>query len=220
MAYRCVTTTVGGFVQQLAVSYLRNGYWFYVPGCVPDGKDPAAIDRKLIERYEIDLSKWARARRKRLGVAGVQYLRFERFFLLLATHGRHRFFEEEANVLRDARRHPITFAGYSISHRGGKPRVRIERFEFQLLLAHFLELAVHRSADAIEAELLGLPFEPYEGVRRQLLYVLEAVNRRRRTAGYAPVPVTAIRLRRRTYRPFDPGQPLAGWSALRAGDPG
>src|SRR5438105_2482186 len=93
--YRCEATTVEGFVQQLAVSYLKNRYWFYVPGEVPDGKDPKAVDEKLLVRYEIDMSKWAKARRKRRGIAKLQYLRFERTFVLLATAGEHPFFTEE-----------------------------------------------------------------------------------------------------------------------------
>src|SRR6266478_807211 len=30
--YRCEARSVEGFVPQLAVSYVRNGYFFYVPG--------------------------------------------------------------------------------------------------------------------------------------------------------------------------------------------
>src|SRR5262245_16793792 len=93
--YRSEATSVEGFVQQRAVSYLGNGYWFYVTGEIPEGKDPAKVDEKLLARYRIDLSKWARARRKRAGFANLQYIRFERFFVLLATHGVHPFFEEE-----------------------------------------------------------------------------------------------------------------------------
>ena len=62
--YRCEVTTVAGFVQQLAVSYLVHGYWFYVTGRIPKHKDPRRVDEKLIARYGIDLSKWSRARRK------------------------------------------------------------------------------------------------------------------------------------------------------------
>ena len=61
--YRCVTTSVEGFVQQVAVQYLRHAYWFYVAGKIPDGKDPAAVDVKLIKKYGIDVSRWDRARR-------------------------------------------------------------------------------------------------------------------------------------------------------------
>ncbi len=92
MGYRCEATSVAGFVQQLAVSYVRNGYWFYVTGRIPARKDPRAVDAKLIERYEIGLSKWTKYRRSREGQAKVQYLRYQRFFVLLATHGTQRFF--------------------------------------------------------------------------------------------------------------------------------
>src|SRR5215210_3660617 len=98
--YRCEVSTIEGFIQQLAVGYVSRGYFFYVTGRVPCGKDPRFIDQKLIEKYGIDLSPWARARRKRAGMANLQYVRFEDFFVLLATHGRHRFFEEEAKVIR------------------------------------------------------------------------------------------------------------------------
>lgn len=202
--YRAVATSIGGFVQQLAVAYLRNGYWFYVAGYVPPAKDPAAVDRKLIERYEIARSKWSRARRKKEGLANLQYLRFERFFLLLATHGKHRFFEDEAKCLRDARRQPITFAGYSIGHRCGRPHVRVERLEHRLVRDRLLRLALVLPTEALEREFMRLPFEPYAPVRRQLLALRRAVNWRRKLAGLEPVPVTCIRLRRRIYRPFEP----------------
>ena len=95
MAYRCVATSVAGFVQQLAVACLAHGYWFYVVGRVPPGKDPADVDRKLINRYAIDQSKWPRARAKRAGRARVRYLRFDRYFILMATRGEHPFFAEK-----------------------------------------------------------------------------------------------------------------------------
>ena len=46
--YRCEVTSVEGLVQQLAVSCLANGYWFYVTGTVPPHKDRRAVDAKLI----------------------------------------------------------------------------------------------------------------------------------------------------------------------------
>src|SRR5262245_44493132 len=94
--YRCAATSVAGFIQQLAVAYVGGGYWYYVTGSVPERKDPRVVDEKLVARYGIGLSKWARARRKQAGWASVQYIRHQRFFVLLATHGKHRFFEEEA----------------------------------------------------------------------------------------------------------------------------
>src|SRR3954463_15579288 len=95
MEYRCVATSLEGFVQQLAVAYIAHGYYFYVTGFVPEGKDPEAIDRKLLDKYGIRLSKFSRYRRKALGQASIQYLRFERFFVLIATHGKHLFFLDD-----------------------------------------------------------------------------------------------------------------------------
>src|SRR5262245_22554809 len=94
LAYRCEIETIGGFVQQLAVGYLAHGYFFYVWGIVPDGKDPRRVDEKLVSKYGLAVSKWVRARRKRAGLANIAYLRHRRFFVLVATHGAHPFFEE------------------------------------------------------------------------------------------------------------------------------
>jgi len=169
--YRCVATSVEGCVQQVAVQYLRHGYWFYVAGCIPKEKDPIAVDAKLINKYGIDVSRWERARRKRIGLANMQYIRYERFFLLMATHGMHRFFEEEASQFRDARRVSIKFAGYSLSHRNGLVCVRIEQNEYARFKAGFLEMACRRTTETLAAEFGGIRFVPYAPVRQQLLQV-------------------------------------------------
>jgi hypothetical protein len=91
MEYRCEATSVAGFVQQLAVAYVGRGYLFYVTGEIPERKDPHGIDEKLIAKYGLAVGKTARARRKAAGFANVQYLRYRRAFVLLATHGEHPF---------------------------------------------------------------------------------------------------------------------------------
>lgn len=214
MGYRCEAMSVGGFVQQLAVAYLRNGYWFYAAGAVPPRKDPREVDAKLVEKYQIGASKWARARRKRAGEANLQYLRFDRFFLLLATAGRHRFFEEEAGVVRDARRRAIAFLGYSVSYRAGHPHVRIAREQYLEIKAYLVEVAPSRSAGVLERAIHGLPFEPYAPVRRQFFEILRAVNRRRAEAGLEQLSPACVRTRRRVCRPFGGDE-----DAERAGRP-
>jgi hypothetical protein len=210
MPYNCEAATLAGFVQQLAVAYVAKGYWFYVTGRIPLHKAPAEIDRKLIERYGIELSVWARARRKRSGHASVQYLRHERFFVLLATHGRHPLFEAEATV-RDIRREPVKYGGYAISHRRstvtgrGHASVRIEREEYLRLRSYFVELARHRSTNSLVELLSSLPYEPYAPVRRQLLTIVRAVNRERAASGFEPIPWSCLRLRRTHVRVFDHG---------------
>jgi hypothetical protein len=202
--YRCEATTLEGFVQQLAVGYVSRGYWFYVTGFIPAGKDPFAVDEKLVTRYGLAISKWTRARRKQTGSASVQYLRFRRYFVLLATHGQHRFFDEEGENVRDVRRLPIHVGGYSVSYRGGRPHVRIDREEYLRIKSYFEEIAQRRSAERIRAELAALPFEPYAPIRSQYCTILRHVNRLRQQAGLPPVEASSLRLRRRIYRPFEP----------------
>src|SRR5262245_57075531 len=113
--YRHIAASESTFVRQLAVSYVGRGFWFYVSGVIPEGKDPLKTDEKLMRRYLVGISKWARARRKKAGLGNVHYLRHGRFFVLLASHGAHRFFLEED--FNDCRRVPIRAFGYSVSYR-------------------------------------------------------------------------------------------------------
>ena len=185
---------------------MQHGYWFYVTGQVPDRKCPLAVDAKLLDRYEISISKWARARRKRSGGANVQYLRYGRFFVLIATRGEHRFFKDEP-TFRDIRRDPLSFGGYSISYKLGADRkwhasVRIHPSDYLTLKASLMELATRRLVERLSVEFQRIPFEPYAPVRRQLLNILRAVNRERKRARYELVPVEGLRLRRRVVSPF------------------
>lgn len=205
--YRCEAKSVEGFIQQLAVSYVGRGYWFYVAGSVPEGKDPASVDRKLIEKYEVDLSKWARLRRKRHGFASVQYIRFGRFFVLLVNEGMHSFFDEEHGI-RDVRREPIRFAGYSVSFRKGRdgkshPSVRIEAVEYRLLKCQFLRMALNSNFELLVSRFTGLRFTPYAPVQQQYRCLLRLVNRVRRAAGLELLPKQILPIRRRQVRPFD-----------------
>lgn len=220
MEYRCVATSATGFVQQLASCYLPHGYWFYVSGLVPPGKDPARVDEKLIAKYGIGISRTSRARRKEVGIANVHYLRYQRRFLLLATHGFHPFHDNEVQNIRDARRIPIKFEGYSICvAKGGylrKPkegglavrdqklrvRVQIEAELYKGLKAYFEDIALYRSVRQLAAELADLPFEPYAPVRQQLLNIVRYINRRRETASLEPVRFSVLPFRRRIVRPF------------------
>lgn len=221
MDYRCETTSLEGFVQQLASNILPHGYWFYVTGRVPDGKDPRAVDDKLIAKYGVALSRQQRARLKATGAANVHYLRFDRRWVLLATHGHHRFFEEEGENIRDARKVPIQFEGYSLSVKRGhflkkeageetatpdgrlRVRVQIGRERYKELRDYFLSIACHRSAESLSRELYLVPFEPYAPVRRQLLNILRLINERRRAAGFTKLPPTVLRYQRRIVKPFE-----------------
>jgi hypothetical protein len=125
MDHRVVATSKEGFVSQV-VRYITKGYRYYVVGTVPARvRDPRTVDQKLVYKYRADLPKWTRARRKKQGFANVRYLRCDRFWVLLATPGRHAFFEKERGQVRDIWKVPLRFAGYSISMKpGGYQRKR------------------------------------------------------------------------------------------------
>jgi hypothetical protein len=208
MIYRNIAASEQAFVQQLAVAYVNHGYWYYVTGTIPPHKNVIKVDDKLLARYDVAISKWARARRKRQGLANVQYLRHGQFFVLIATRGLHPFFEHEGGNIKDVRREPIRFAGYSIGYRMGVDRkwhasVRIHPVEYNGLKSFYLDLATRSSIEHLLREFRRIPFEPYAAVRRQLLNVLRAVNRARKAAGFELVPVSAIRMNRRVVKAFD-----------------
>ena len=81
------TFTTGS--RQIRVSKLANngkrmrprtiGYHFYVPGHIPEPKNLALTDAKIIAQYDINISKQTRARHKKAGLANVQYLRISHF---------------------------------------------------------------------------------------------------------------------------------------------
>ena len=212
MKYRCVASSPEGLVQQVAVSYLRHGYWWYITGRIPVSKDPADVDRKLVAKYGIDISERQRSARKSRGLANMQYIRYQDWFLLLVTEGNHPF--KTLEPIKDCRRHPIRFEGYSLSYRragvtpkgGGPPKwhacVRIDPTTYSELKAHFLNRACHRKAETLAEDFQRIPYARYAPVRRQLLNIHRAVNNARTKMGYALIPVSSLRLRRKITQPF------------------
>ncbi|MEQ9617176.1 MAG: hypothetical protein RLN60_03980 [Phycisphaerales bacterium] len=210
MTYHYLPTSVPGFVQQLAVAYIARGYFFYVAGHIPPGKRPEDIDRKLLDLYDVPMSRWQRARRRLTGRASMQYLRYGSFWLLIATHGKHEFFERERAVIRDVRREPISFAGYSIGYRRGRDlkwhaSVRIHPNEYRWLKQFMVQFSRNATTAEVEEEFARFRFEPYAPVVRQLFSVLRMVNRTRKSLGLEAVPAEAVRTRRQVVRAFEDG---------------
>jgi len=213
MKYRYEAASPEAVVQLIAASYLRHGYYWYVTGWIPEGKDPGSVDRKLIDKYGIDVTEWERSSRKKRGLANAHYLRFERWFILMVTEGHHPLKAPaakggEKELLRDCRRVPIRFEGYAISYRraGVTPQgatvpkwhahVRIDGPTYRELNAHFLSIACHRSPENLARELAAIPFARYAPIRRQLLTLLRQINAARQRMGYATLPHSVLKLRR------------------------
>ena len=204
--YRCVATSVEGFIQQVAVSYVLHGYFHYVTGVVPQGTDPGELDSKIILRYRLDESKWARARRRRRGEAAMQYIRFRRVFMLLATGGEGGQSTFEPN-LRDIREVPVRLFGYQIScyrRAGGRwhPSVRVERASWRRVVRWFRCRALSWDAGGLEAWINRLPFAPFAPVRGQVVALVVAMNRRRKRASLQLLCTKCVRRKRKPVRVY------------------
>lgn len=224
--YEYIATSRTGFVQQVACSYVCKGYRFYVSGKVPEGVDPREIDEKLLTKYDIRKTDAQRYYNKHeLKRANIQYIRFERDWLMLATPGKHIWKAIEAKNMADCSRgEPIKFQGYSIYWKDGlyrphrckenpdgepelddKKRVRVQicRTAFRELKAEFHGLATKRSAEWLATKIFNVPYEPYAPVRQQMIEILNAVNRRRKTSGIKTLLDTkCIRTHRKIVLPF------------------
>ena len=194
--YRCEARNLSDFIRQLAVNYIARGYFFCVKGVIPEHKDPTKTDEKIIGQYGIAISKWTRARQKKQGTAGVQYLRHGREFVIAATHGEHRFFAEEPHI-QDVRREPLKVSIYSIGYNElgerGHVSVRIERDAYKALKNHLEERALCSSQAEICAQIGRVQIDSYAPIRTQVWSLLRAINRRRKLAGQETIsqPVTS-----------------------------
>lgn len=222
MEYKYEVTSLVGCLQRVATHLLPKGYYFFVQGVVPEEKNPLALDAKLLAKYDVAKSEGARRWRKSQGLGNVQYVRFKRLWMLLATHGDHAIREGEGTNLKDVRRIPMRIGDYSIYVKRGdylkkrspeqaaapdgrwRVRVLIAREPYRELCAYFLSIACHRRAEAVAEELFSLPYVPYAPVRKQLLKLLRLINAKRQAAGYAKIPPTCLRFKREIVRAFEP----------------
>jgi hypothetical protein len=200
--YHAEATSVAGFLQVLCANYLPASCVFYSQGLLKPHMNVSAIDADIIARYEIAISKHARCWRKRQGIAAVHLLRYRLFYLILASEGRHCFFERETNI-KDARTSPIHLGDYAVSVQDGHSCVRLAPQTEQTLRDRFLGLACVRSAAALAREFHDLPYLPYKPVVWQELKILRAVNAKRDAGGKGLIAEKCIRRCRPIVRPFD-----------------
>ncbi len=219
MKYRCEATSLKGFVQQLACNYLLHGYRWFVQGRIRDGKDPATVDESIVRRYGIDVSESSRYRRKQLGKANLQYLRFGQDFVLIATNGGHAFKDSEAKLIKDVEdeKSRILVHKYSVSRRrGGKDgklhsHVQIESEYYKELKAMFIGMAF--KTKLVAAMFYEFPFEPYAPIQRQLVSILSQVNRRRQSRGLSKLGSNVLPpMFQKSVKVYAPGQVQRYWS--------
>ena len=213
-----IAKNIDGFLAQL-VRLVGHGYYFYFHGELKPSKDPERLDTKLIHEWQLDQPYWKREKRRRGEAPSIWYLRYERQYLLIATHGRnsdgdpHRFFKEYDSTLKDIRKNAIYFCGYSvrypISKETGRRRicVRLDKPTYEYLRESLCTKAIceqYRDRAVMESEIASLPYQPYRDVGRQLRIMLKEVNRRRsRYSGFEPARVQCIPQRMRVSRIYE-----------------
>ena len=116
--------------------------------------------------------------------------------MILATHGEHRFFSEEAKDIRDIRRWPFYFGGYSVSYRegrsGGHVSVKIEKERLSQLQEYFFYAASRASVEDLVFELRSFSFPSFAQVRTQVFYLVQEINAFRRLAGLERIPADTV----------------------------
>ena len=191
--YRYQAGSIAGFVGQI-VRYVSSGHYFYVRLPIPEGKDPEAVDEKLLRLYDIARPAWRRERRNLKKSAGIHYLRYDRLAVIMLTKGRHDdFYRDHATAVTDIRRKALKVFGYSIrfgfstEEKRMKVFVRLDDERCRELREHLLAIATwesFRETKRFERELQRLPVQVYEPVFRQLCTILKWVNQSRRRRGF------------------------------------
>lgn len=187
-------------IQQI-VNLVQNDYLFYVTGRIPDHKDAAAVDRKLLAQYPRPTSRTTAWRWKKQGMARVAYLRHGRFFVLISTHGQGRFLEQER--FADIRRAPLRYGGYSVSCYDDKVKVSIDKATFRRLGAYCLPIATRRSVEWWHQKIRALPFQAWRGVQDQVYRLIGAINTERKRARLQPLEWrVCLRTKRRSLKVY------------------
>lgn len=162
------------------------GYYYYVTGWIPEGKDPRKTDEKLIRKYEIRRQRMALYRDAQVGRAKVRLYRFGRLFIVMASEGEHQIFHQEK--MSDIRKTPLLVNGFTIVGREGEVSVRWSKRVYKKLREGFLKAALSPRVK-IEEKLRGLKHPAYPGIFRQKERIIRAVMRKRKRAGKEKITV-------------------------------
>lgn len=142
MEIPCEATSVEGFVC-LTVQLITHGYHFYVTGDTRNDRNltPHEIDMRMVRKFDANLPRWQRSRRKAKGICNVRYVRYGKDWVLFSTPGRGAFFDchkashsEERHEFKDIREVALKFHGYaiSLSNRGFEKKTDAAKREYRL----------------------------------------------------------------------------------------
>lgn len=178
--------TFGEFLHRIINHYLNHGFYYYVLWELPEGRNLAKIDEKIVNRYNANQPRWERFNARKKGSVVVRYVRFHRYALLIATDGDrdHLFFNHER--WQDVRVNPLMIWRYSLGIKAGKGEVRLQKNRIKAARELLANVALDRHAKVQGIYNQISPFT-YRGILHQKYKLAKEVNQRRQRAGLPPI---------------------------------
>ncbi len=207
--YPCVAASPQAFIDQLAYAYIVYGYRFYVTGVVPGRLTPTELDVRLIEKFDLDISRNQRSNQRAAGDGSIHYLRRDRFWALISTPARNgnQFFIQNTepktgqHLWHDVWTRAITFHGYAVRAPAGKLLIKVEQREFKRLKNELLELAKFVPAERLTTIIRQrFHYEQYPGVQEQLYRLVECLNQRLKRSGLGRIEFSQLKRGRKVVR--------------------
>lgn len=175
--------SLGNFLRRIAFDYVRYGYHRYALREIPKEKDPGLIDDKVCRAYGVTSCRTKRHRRRAIGKATVEYLRWDHTFVLLATDGTNAAFERLRSF--DIAQSPLHLRGYTIGIRPSGVSVELSRSELKKVRQAVKEVEL-QAPSKVEDRVTSFPIYRFPGVLTQLYTIVREVNLRRKAAGLLP----------------------------------
>lgn len=196
-------------MQQL-VFLAGQGYIHYYVAYLPPHKKEKfdSIDKKLIAKYQTNVSKYQRYRFKQKNKANFIYLRWEYIAVILHTNGNIPTIEgmDSFKNLRDGAMaiQLSKFLALSVVTYNGKTTVRFSRESYRTLKTHIATYAKHKQKGKIIETIQKLNGVPaYKGVFEQKRQLVEfAIGELEKNGVYAGVNEFRVTNKRKLYTVF------------------
>ncbi len=196
MRYQYVAVSEESFVQQAVLNFTKGKCFWYVHGTIKPGKEEQT-DRKILEMYGIERSKFRKCRDMAKGIIKMQYLRFKNEYLIFASTGRPEkhltdFWENEKGQIRNIKRNGVTLFGKYHVYQGNKMQVRIPKQEYRGMQEYYLENATLWGKNHLENDLFSNVVSQYDmwgAVRFQMFNLIKKINKKRRSQGLKPIEI-------------------------------
>lgn len=206
--YLCVSWQ--GMLQQLE-KLLKQGYWYHCVTYLPLKKRDKweRIDQKLISKYDANISKWQRARRRKKGLVNFIYLRWENVAVLLHSKGEIPdnvvYDDPFRNIMAKGRKNRLRIqisplVGFEFYQDPKGITVKLDKQTYAGIKDHLETVVATKNVAKIVHEYNKLNgFPAFRGIVRQKIELAKFVMNR---AGHHQIRLSPQDLRIITYKPF------------------